>query len=97
MGMIQGGECFCFALETRATVRIRDEQLGQHLDRDVAIELCIPGAIDLAHPARAESRENLVGAKVSAGCQRHASRLILAMKGLAAKARRRDALRVNCL
>ena len=49
-------------------------------------------AIDLAHAADPEAGQNLVRAEASAGCQRHESRLILAMKWLAAQARRRHLL-----
>ena len=48
-------------LEARAAVRIRRHRRRQHLDRDLAPELRVPRAVDLAHPARAERREDLVG------------------------------------
>ena len=34
--------------------------VGQHLDRDIAIELCVAGAINLAHPAGAERPDYFV-------------------------------------
>ena len=36
------------------------ERLGQDLQRDIAIEFRVPGAIDLAHPTRAERREHFI-------------------------------------
>ncbi len=41
--------------------------LGQDLDRDLALEVRVRGAIDLAHPARAERRDDFVGAQASTG------------------------------
>ena len=38
-----------------------DERRRQHLDRDVAFEPGIARPVDLAHAARAERREDLVG------------------------------------
>src|SRR5262245_54725536 len=90
--MIQRGEDVGFAREPRAPIGVPGEQRRQDFQRDLALQLRVARAIDLAHPARAEGSENLVGTKVSAGCQPHASRLILAMKWLGAKARRRTRL-----
>ena len=42
---------------------------GEDLDRDVPVELRVPRAVDLAHPARAEGREDLIGAKARAGSE----------------------------
>ena len=52
-------------------LRIGDEDVRQDLDRDVAIELRIAGAIDLAHSAGAERAEDLVRTEARAGAQRH--------------------------
>ena len=71
VGMIQRGERLRFALEPRDPLGIGREQLGQDLDRDVAIELRVARAVDLAHPARAEGGENLVRSEASAGRKRH--------------------------
>src|SRR5262245_28195395 len=90
IGMIQGGEDLRFALESCEPVGIKRECVGENLERDVAIQFGIARAIHLAHSARTDGSENLVGTKASAGCQRHASRLILAMKWPGAKARGRS-------
>jgi hypothetical protein len=63
--MIQRGERFRLALESRDPLEIGDEHLGQNLDRDLALEVCVRGAIDLAHPAAAERRDDFVGAHAS--------------------------------
>ena len=55
--MIQRGERLRFALEARQAVGVGRERLGQDLDRDVAIELRVARAIDLAHAACADSGE----------------------------------------
>jgi hypothetical protein len=43
----------------------------QNLERNAAIELGIPRAVDLAHPARADGADDPVRPEVSAGCQGH--------------------------
>ena len=52
-----------FALEAREPIGVGRERVGQDLDRDVAIQLRVARAIDLAHPAGAERRQDLVGAE----------------------------------
>ena len=59
--MIEGGEQLRFALEPRQAVRIEREQLGQHLERDFAIELRVASAVHLAHGARTKRRDDFVG------------------------------------
>ena len=64
--MIERGEDLRFALEAREAIGIVGEGLGQDLDRDVAIELRIARAIDLAHAAGPKGREDFVRAEASA-------------------------------
>jgi len=71
IGMREGGDRFCLALEPRQRVRIGGDRRWKNLDRHVAIELPIPGAVDLAHPTRAERREDFVGAETRAGRECH--------------------------
>ena len=53
--MIQRGEDFGFALEPREPLGIAQRTLaGRTLMRDVALQLRVAGAVDLAHAARAE-------------------------------------------
>ena len=54
VGMIQGRERLRLALEPRQTLRVRGERIGQDLDRDLAAETGIGGAVDRAHAALAE-------------------------------------------
>ena len=52
--MIERGEHLRFALEPREPSGIARERLRQDLDRDLAIELGVARAVDLAHAAGAE-------------------------------------------
>ena len=47
-------------LEALQTVRVRGERFRQDLERHLAVQLGVTGAVDLAHPARAERRDNFV-------------------------------------
>jgi hypothetical protein len=58
-----------FPLELAQAVRI--EERGQHLDRDLAPQTRISGSIDLSHTSRADLAEDLVGAQLGAGTERH--------------------------
>ena len=49
--VIDGRQDLRFALESRKSIRIVGERWRQDLDRDVAIQLGIAGAVDLTHPA----------------------------------------------
>src|SRR5271166_3687509 len=57
VGMIQRCDGLGFPLETFAELR------GGKLDRNVAIQSCIPGAINFTHSARADERKDLVRAE----------------------------------
>ena len=70
-GMIQGGEHARFALEPRQPVRIVNDRIGKDLDRDLALEARITGAIDLAHATRAECADDFIGAETSTGGEWH--------------------------
>ena len=52
--MIQRGQHLRFACEAGHTVGIVRERLRQHLDRDLAVQLGVGGAIHRAHPAFTE-------------------------------------------
>ena len=65
--MIQRGQRLRFARESRQAIRIVRERLGQDLDRDVAIQLRIARAIDLAHAPFADLRGDFVDAEAGAG------------------------------
>jgi hypothetical protein len=82
-------DCFRFALESQERRRAVDQARRQHFDRDVAIELGIARAIDLAHPAGADRRDDVVGAEAGSDRQRHDARSIFnGRRWFAASARR---------
>ena len=62
-----------FLLEALKPAGIGRGVRGKNLDRDVAPEPRVAGAIDLAHPAGAEQRKDFVGTEMDTGCQRHDS------------------------
>ena len=59
------------ALEPGTTVGALARRFGQHLDRDVAAQPRIAGAVDLSHAAGAEQADDLVRADSGARCNRH--------------------------
>src|SRR5207249_2597630 len=69
--VIQRGEHLRFALEPRRAVGVERPRLRQDLDRHLAPELRVAGAVDLTHPAGTERGDNLVRSEAAAGCQRH--------------------------
>src|SRR5690606_27651886 len=78
--VVELGEQLRLALEAREALGIGDEAGGQDFDRDVAFELGIVGAIDLAHPAFAELGGDLVGTEADAGGERHGGALSLGFR-----------------
>ena len=67
--MVERGQHLRFALETGEAIRIAREGVRQDLQRDLAIQLGIARAIDLAHAAGPEGGEDLVRAEADAGLQ----------------------------
>ena len=57
---------FWLRAETRQSVGVGRESFGQHLDRDVAIQLRVARPIDLAHAAFADRRGDFVDAEAGA-------------------------------
>ena len=64
--MIERREDVCFALEARHALGIQREGIGQDLDRDVATQSGVSGAIHLAHAAGANGGEDLIRPEASA-------------------------------
>src|SRR5439155_24913103 len=58
--MIQGGEDVRFTLKAIQTVRIGRKRRRQNFKRNVTTEPGIMCAIDLAHSARSDSRQNFI-------------------------------------
>ena len=71
--MIERRKNFGFALEANHAVQVTGERFRQNLDSHIASQLRIPGAIDLAHPARTNSGDDFIGAETAAGdrCHEH--------------------------
>jgi hypothetical protein len=59
--MIQRGERAGFALEALQALRVAGDVVGQYLEGDVASELRVVGAIDLAHAPGTERGKDFVG------------------------------------
>ena len=71
--MIERSQDLRFALEAREPLGIEGEAVGQDLERDVALERRVAGAIHLAHAACAKRGQNLVWAESIAGGEGHCS------------------------
>jgi hypothetical protein len=70
-GMIQRSERLGLALEAREAIGISGDELREHLDRHVAIQLRIARAIHFAHAADAErAQDALSGPRDIWACRR---------------------------
>ena len=69
--VVERSERLRFLLEARDAHRVVRERRGQHLDRDVATELRIARAIDLAHAARADRLDDFIRPEPRAERDRH--------------------------
>jgi hypothetical protein len=67
MGMIQRGQHLGFAPEASHALRVAGECVGQDLQRHIALELGVTGAIDLVHATRTQGPRGF--RKRRAGCQ----------------------------
>jgi hypothetical protein len=65
--MIQGREDLSLALKASQPVGISRERWWENLDGNLALQLRVRRAINLTHPARSQSREDLVRAEANAG------------------------------
>ena len=63
VGMREGGNRLRLGREARERLGVARQLLGQHLDRDLALEPRVPRAVDLAHAAGAERGNDLVRAE----------------------------------
>ena len=71
--MVEDSRGLRFLLEAAQPVGVLREGRRQHLDRDLAAEARILRAVHLAHPPGADLAEDLVGAELRAGRERHRS------------------------
>jgi hypothetical protein len=69
--VVQGRRRAGLLLEAEASRAILGDGLRQHLDRDLAAELRVPRPVHLAHPSRAERRDDLVRPQAGSGCDGH--------------------------
>ena len=58
--MVEGGEHLCLALEALEPLGVGGHLRRQNLERHLALELGVPGEVDLPHPALAELVEDPV-------------------------------------
>src|SRR5205823_2688672 len=68
--MVERGDRASLSLKPLDGVRVRRRR-RQEFDRDVALEFGIPGAIDLAHAARADGGDYFIRSDAGAWCQSH--------------------------
>ena len=64
--MIEGRQDLRFSLESGETLAVLRERVGQDLERDLAAQLGVPGAIHLTHSAHTERPDDFVGAQARA-------------------------------
>jgi hypothetical protein len=75
----QRSDHLCFAFEPRERGPILGELRRQHLDRNLAVELGIARAVDLAHAPGAQRREDFIRSQPGSLDKRHAR--IIATRG----------------
>src|SRR5438445_3350683 len=71
MRMVQAGNGLCFTLEALAQFGSIGKVIREDFASDNAIQTRVAGAVDLAHPASANTGENFVRAQTFAGKDRH--------------------------
>src|SRR5207249_331066 len=71
VGVIQRREHPRLALETGEAIAVLEEEIRQGLDRDLAVQLQVPRAVDLSHAAPANRGDDLVRADAGTGCESH--------------------------
>ena len=67
--MVQRRERLGFAREPGQPLGVIGERVRQDFERDVPIQIGVPGAVDQPHPALADGRDDLVDAEPCAGGQ----------------------------
>jgi len=71
VGLVERSEQFRLAFESGQAFGVPSHFGGQHLDRHVAAELRVGGAVHLAHPARADGGGDLVGSEARSRRESH--------------------------
>jgi hypothetical protein len=83
--VVQRRQGLSFACEPCKPLGIARDQIGQHFDRDVAIQLRIARPIHFAHPAGPEGRDDFVRAEAGPGGGGQTSWIIWAGRRRAAR------------
>ena len=71
VGVVQGGQHLGFTGKARQPIGIVGDGGEQHLERHVALQLRVTRPVHLAHAARSEGCQDLVGAESCAGSEAH--------------------------
>jgi hypothetical protein len=74
LGWLNAASVCALAREPRQAIGVAGERVREDLQRDVAIERRIAGAVDLPHAAFADQRRDFVDAETVASRQRHGVR-----------------------
>ena len=74
--MVQGGQCLGFALEAGEIIGVVGKGTGKDFNGDIAVEFVVARALNLAHAAFSERRENFVGTDSVAGGEGHLTDVI---------------------
>src|SRR5262245_54357057 len=74
--MIEHRHGLRLALEAREALGVSRESGRQDLDGDVAVESAVARPVDLTHPARAESGDDLVGSDSGSGFEAHVEEIV---------------------
>ncbi len=69
--MIQRSQYLGFALKPDEPIRVPGQSFGEHLDGYQPIQLGVTRFVNLTHAARADGRNNFVGAESIASGERH--------------------------
>lgn len=71
VGMVQRGKDLGLALKSHEPVRIARDEIGQDLQCDIAVELCVVSSVNLAHASGAQRPEDFIGAEAETWWERH--------------------------
>ena len=76
--VVEAGEDVRFPLEPGQPIRVSGEGVGQDLQRDLAAQLRVGGAIDLAHAPLADEGGDIVVPEARPRCEWHPVREVVA-------------------
>ncbi len=77
VGMVQRGQDLGLAFESGQVSGVVGESVREGLDGHGAVEAGVAGAVDLAHSARPQGVQDLVGAEAGSGFEGHGFRVLL--------------------